>query len=76
MPINIQLGNVLNNKVDLYNRRRSYIDCFDNCNGNISDSNITGTVNYQTGDINLTFITIPNADTNVTLDYNYEKCYY
>jgi len=41
----------------------------DDGTGNISDDNVTGTINYDTGDVNLTFTTAPDTETNITVDY-------
>jgi hypothetical protein len=39
--------------------------------GNISGSELSGTVDYENGVIDLTFTTAPDADTNITMDYSY-----
>ena len=39
--------------------------------GNISDANLTGTVDYNTGALSLTFSTAPDAGTTVDVAYSY-----
>lgn len=41
----------------------------DDGSGNISDANVTGTVDYRTGSLSLTFTIAPDANTNVTVEY-------
>ena len=42
----------------------------DDGSGNISGTNVSGSVNYQTGAINLTFTTAPNSGTTIDVSYN------
>ncbi len=42
----------------------------DDGKGNITDTNLTGTVNYQTGEITLTFNTAPDNSTDITITYS------
>ncbi len=46
----------------------------DNGNGNISDTIVSGTINYETGEISLTFNTAPDNGTNIDATYeSYSK---
>ena len=38
--------------------------------GNVSGTNCSGTINYQTGDLSLTFTTAPDSGTSITADYD------
>ena len=42
----------------------------DDGNGNISGTDCSGTINYDTGAISLTFTTAPDNGTNITADYD------
>ncbi len=44
----------------------------DDGNGNISGTDCSGTIDYDTGAISLTFTTAPDSGTNITVDYDYK----
>ena len=45
----------------------------DDGNGNITGTNLTGTIDYASGALDLPFSTPPDAGTNVTVSYTYAK---
>lgn len=45
----------------------------DDGNGNITGTNLTGTIDYASGALDLSFSTPPDAGTNVTVSYTYAK---
>lgn len=43
----------------------------DDGEGNITGTDLTGTINYDTGDVSLTFSSAPDNGTAITMDYSY-----